>query len=212
MIFKMQSNRFKIIEFFVAFILIPVSFVFDYSHSLKLVVGCLGFLYVVFVLLKVEKQKFQISKTIKWTRFWRVTVTKLISIGLITTFYVWLTQPKSLFSVLINKPLVWLLILFIYAVFSVYPQELIYRTFFFKRYRNFFKNEKVLIFINAAVFSLGHLFFRNMLVVVLTFLGGILFAFTFNKTKSTLLVSIEHGLYGCWLFTVGIGGMLGFPT
>jgi membrane protease YdiL (CAAX protease family) len=65
---------------------------------------------------------------------------------------------------------------------------------------------------NAIFFSLGHLFFKNTLVIVLTFLGGLLFAFTFNKTKSTLLVSIEHAIYGCWLFSVGMGSMLGFPS
>jgi len=48
--------------------------------------------------------------------------------------------------------------------------------------------------------------------MILTFVGGILFALTFQKTKSTLLVSIEHAIYGCWLFTVGMGEMLGFPS
>ena len=48
--------------------------------------------------------------------------------------------------------------------------------------------------------------------MVLTFLGGLIFAITYYKTKSTLLVSIEHAIYGCWLFTVGMGDMLGFPS
>jgi membrane protease YdiL (CAAX protease family) len=65
--------------------------------------------------------------------------------------------------------------------------------------------------INAALFSLAHVFFKNALVMLLTFTGGILFALTFRKTKSTLLVSIEHSIYGCWLFTVGMGEILGFP-
>jgi membrane protease YdiL (CAAX protease family) len=62
------------------------------------------------------------------------------------------------------------------------------------------------------LFSWAHIFFKNSLVMILTFLGGILFAITFKKTQSTLLVSIEHAVYGCWLFTVGMGSMLGFPT
>jgi membrane protease YdiL (CAAX protease family) len=49
-------------------------------------------------------------------------------------------------------------------------------------------------------------------VLAFTFIGGILFAYTYQKTKSTLLVSIEHAIYGCWLFTVGMGTMLGFPS
>jgi membrane protease YdiL (CAAX protease family) len=106
----------------------------------------------------------------------------------------------------------WLMLLFIYSFFSVYPQELIYRTFYFERYKDLFSNEKLFIFVNAVVFSLAHLFFRKPLVIILTFVGGILFALTFYKTKSTLLVSIEHAIYGCWLFTVGMGSMLGFPS
>ena len=67
------------------------------------------------------------------------------------------------------------------------------------------------IFLNATLFSLAHIFFRNTLVLILTFLGGLLFAFTYHKSKSTLLVSIEHAIYGNWLFTVGMGEMLAFP-
>ena len=70
----------------------------------------------------------------------------------------------------------------------------------------------MLILVNAVLFSLAHLFFRNALVMILTFLGGIVFALTYHKTKSTLLVAIEHAIYGCWLYTVGMGEMLGFPT
>ncbi|WP_254712471.1 CPBP family intramembrane glutamic endopeptidase [Polaribacter pectinis] len=105
-----------------------------------------------------------------------------------------------------------MIFLFIYAFFSVYPQELLFRTFFFKRYENLFKNERLFIFINAVLFSLAHLFFQNTIVIVITFIGGILFAITYKKTKSTFLVSVEHAIYGCWLFTVGMGEMLGFPS
>jgi len=46
---------------------------------------------------------------------------------------------------------------------------------------------------------------------MLTFIGGVLFAYTYQKTKSTALVAIEHAVYGNWLFTVGMGEMLAFP-
>jgi membrane protease YdiL (CAAX protease family) len=104
------------------------------------------------------------------------------------------------------------MILIFYTFFSVYPQELIYRTFFFQRYQSLLKNESLFILINAVVFSLAHIFFKNTLVLFSTFIGGIIFAYTYKKTKSTLLVSIEHAIYGCWLFTVGMGNMLGFPS
>ena len=208
----MQSIRYKFLELFIIFILIPISFAFNYAPILKLTIGVLGFTYIIYILFKVEKIKLQIGKNINWVAFWKLTIIKLIIIAVITSLFVWFTDANSLFIVVLNKPKLWILILILYSLFSVYPQELLYRTFFFKRYKNLFKNENIFIVINALLFSLAHLFFKNMLVLMLTFIGGILFAITFKKTKSTLLVSIEHSIYGCWLFTVGMGSMLGFPT
>lgn len=199
-------------EFFILFVLFPVSLAIDYPIWIKGFIGVSGFIYVIYYLLKIEKNTFKISPNINWKLFWTETGIKLSLIIIITTFYVWVTDSNQLFIVLRTKPLLWVVILFVYSLLSVYPQELLYRTFFFQRYQSLFKNEKLFVFINAIIFSLGHLFFKNALVIVLTFLGGLLFAITFNKTKSTLLVSIEHTIYGCWLFTAGMGTMLGFPS
>lgn len=207
----MNSVFYKGIEFFVIFILIPVSYSLSYSAYIKLALGVLGLCYIIYILLKVENEKFRITPYLNWKLFWIETLIKFLLIAFLTTLFVWLTNTKALFEVVLNKPIMWVKFLLIYSFFSVYPQELLYRTFFFKRYKMLFKNELLFIFINAIVFSLAHLFFKNSLVIILTFLGGLLFALTFNKTKSTLLVSIEHAIYGSWLFTVGMGSMLGFP-
>ncbi|WP_223267230.1 CPBP family intramembrane glutamic endopeptidase [Polaribacter sp. IC073] len=177
-----------------------------------MIIGISGFIYITYVLFKIEKIKLLIKKDINWRVFWQSTIIKLLIIAAITTIFVWYTDKENLFTVMVNKPKLWIFILLFYSLFSVYPQELLYRTFFFKRYKELFKSESLFIFINALLFSLAHLFFKNTLVLLLTFIGGILFAFTFKKTKSTLLVSIEHSIYGCWLFTVGMGSMLGFPS
>ena len=208
----MSSNIYRFAEFSILFIILPISFIFNYSIFIKLILGLLGFVYVIYILLKVEKNKFKISKNLNWKHFWKMTLLKMFLIAVLTTIFVYFTSKESLFKVLLNKPLLWLGILFIYSFFSVYPQELIYRTFYFQRYKNLFSNINVLLLVNAIVFSIAHLFFKNGLVILLTFLGGLLFAFTYNKSKSTLLVTIEHAIYGCWLFTVGMGEMLGFPS
>jgi membrane protease YdiL (CAAX protease family) len=208
----MQSTRYKSLELLIIFVLIPLSFAFSYAPILKLIIGVSGFTYIIYVLFKIEKIKIRIEKNINWTTFWRSTLIKLSIIIVITSLFVWLTDAQSLFVVMLNKPKLWVLILFFYSFFSVYPQELLYRTFFFQRYENLFKNERLFILVNALLFSLAHLFFKNTLVLLLTFVGGVLFAITFKKTKSTVLVSIEHSIYGCWLFTVGMGNMLGFPS
>lgn len=209
---KIHSTTYKLSELLILFVLFPVSLTIDYPIWIKILIGLLGFVYVICFLLKIEKKRFKISASIDWKRFWNETLLKLLVIVVITTFYVWLTDSSQLFIVLRTKPILWLVILFVYSLLSVYPQEILYRTFFFQRYQSLLKNEKLFIFINAIIFSLGHLFFKNALVIVLTFLGGLLFAFTFTRTKSTLLVTVEHTIYGCWLFTVGMGTMLGFPS
>ena len=208
----MNTTSYKLSEFFILFIVFPISVTIDFPVWIKFMVGLLGFCYVIYLLLKVENIQIKVKASLNWKSFWLTTFLKFIFIALVTFIYVWFTDKAQLFNVVLNKPLLWVIILFVYSVFSVYPQELIYRTFFFKRYRPLVKNEYLFVFINAVVFSLGHIFFNNLLVFVLTFFGGLLFAFTFSKTKSTLLVSIEHAFYGCWLFTVGMGSMLGFPS
>jgi uncharacterized protein len=210
--FNMKSNTYKLIELFLIFILVPVSFAMPYSPWIKLTLGFIGFSYILYVLIKIEKEKFKIAENIKWKLFWKQTIIKFSIIIVLTTLFVWFTNNEAFFNVILNKPKLWLFILFVYSAFSVYPQELIYRTFFFIRYEGLFKNTNQFLFLNAIVFSLGHIFFKNTLVLILTLLGGLLFAITFKKTKSTILVSIEHAIYGCWLFTVGMGEMLGFPA
>lgn len=207
-----QNTSYKLTEFFLIFILMPVSLVLDYPAWLKLGLGLFGFVYICWMLLRVEKQRFKLNEHLNWKSFWKRTLVLLACICVLTIIYVCVTDISKLFIVPKTKLLLWVFILFFYSVFSVYPQELIYRTFFFVRYESLFQNKKLLIFINAIVFCLAHFFFKNTLVLILTFLGGILFALTFVKTKSTLLVTIEHAIYGSWLFTVGMGEMLGFPV
>ncbi|WP_193316028.1 CPBP family intramembrane glutamic endopeptidase [Flavicella marina] len=106
----------------------------------------------------------------------------------------------------------WITFIGVYTFLSVIPQELIYRSFYFNRYQKLINNKHLLLFMNAIVFSLGHIFFMSPLVLGITFVGGWVFAYTYTNTKSLLLVSIEHAIYGCWLYTVGFGELLGFPV
>ena len=186
----MSSAFFKLSEFFLIFIIIPIAFALDFNVWVKLILGLFGFIYIIVLLVKVEKLSFDIAPNLNWKSFFKRVFIKLMVIAVVTSLYVFITDKESLFNVVIAKPKLWVVILIVYSLFSVYPQELIYRTFFFKRYKALISNKVLFIFINAIVFSLGHIFFRNTLVLILTFFGGLLFAFTYSKTKSTILVSI----------------------
>ena len=196
---------------FFLFILLPVSFLFAYPTVIKVGLALTGFIYILIHLIRSESLQFRFPDKNYWKPFWKETILKLSIISIVTSLYVFWIIPGQLFSVLIEKPRLWVIILFIYSFFSVWPQEIIYRTFFYDRYQSLIKNKYLFIFINAILFSLAHIFLKSFLVQLLTFIGGVLFAITYQKTKSTTLVSIEHAIYGNWIFTVGMGEMLAFP-
>jgi membrane protease YdiL (CAAX protease family) len=128
-----------------------------------------------------------------------------------STVAVALLEPDRLFSVVRTDPALWLLMLVVYCCFSVYPQTLVFRSFFFERYGRLFRDERVLLLVSAVAFAWAHTIIAHPLVYALTFCGGILFGRTWLRSRSALAVSIEHALYGFWLFTVGLGGYFAFP-
>ena len=106
-----------------------------------------------------------------------------------------------------TRPTVWLLVAVLYPILSVYPQEIMYRTFFFHRYARLFRGRGSLIAANALLFGWAHILVHNFTAMILTTVGGLIFACTYQRYRSTLLVAAEHALYGDFVFTVGIGGM-----
>ena len=125
----------------------------------------------------------------------------LILIGLA----VWVFAPQLLFSLVRRVPVLWLAVVILYPVFSVYPQELLYRAFFFHRYRPLFGAGVGMIVASAAAFGFVHIIFGNWIAISLTAIGGVLFAWTYRKTGSLLLTCLEHALFGDFIFTIGIG-------
>jgi len=104
-----------------------------------------------------------------------------------------------------HNPALWVVVMVAYPVVSVYPQGLVYRAFFFERYAGIFPGKWAMIAASAAAFAFLHIIFRNWLAVGLTFAGGLLFAARYAGTGSLAASSFEHALYGCWLFTIGLG-------
>ena len=94
--------------------------------------------------------------------------------------------------------------MFIYPVLSVWPQEMVYRTFIFRRYQPFFDKISFPI-LSAAAFGFVHILFLNPVAILLTAGGGYMFARTYEKSRSLALVCFEHALYGCLIFTIGLG-------
>jgi uncharacterized protein len=104
-----------------------------------------------------------------------------------------------------SNPLSWALVMVLYPPLSVYPQAIIYRAFLFERYRRLFGVGWGIVLASAVAFAFVHIVFRNLLAVVLTLPAGLLFAARYWQTGSLAASSFEHALYGCAIFTIGLG-------
>jgi membrane protease YdiL (CAAX protease family) len=99
----------------------------------------------------------------------------------------------------------WLVVILLYPLFSALPQELIYRTFLFHRYKSILPNKTHRVWLSACAFGFAHIFYANWIAVILSVFAGYIFCQTYLKTKSTLLVALEHSIWGLSLFVFGLG-------
>lgn len=104
-----------------------------------------------------------------------------------------------------HRPEAWLLLLVLYPLLAAYPQEVVFRGFFFQRYRPLFPDSRVMVLASGLSFGLAHLFYGNWVAPVVAGLGGILFGYRYLSSNSLVAVGVEHGLWGNLLFTLGIG-------
>jgi membrane protease YdiL (CAAX protease family) len=114
-------------------------------------------------------------------------------------------SPRTFLNFPRSNPLSWGLGIVLYPLLSVYPQGIIYRAFLFERYRVLFGTGWGIVLASAAAFAFVHIVFRNSLAVLLTLLAGLLFAVRYWQTGSLVASSFEHALYGCAIFTIGLG-------
>ena len=116
-----------------------------------------------------------------------------------------LFRPDLLLTFPRFYPEVWLGILVTYPILSVYPQEVVFRAFFFHRYHVLFPTLWGKVAASGLTFGFAHIIFANWLAPVMTAIIGFQFAFTYARTGSTLQVAVEHGIWGVYAFTVGLG-------
>ena len=131
---------------------------------------------------------------------------RFIIIAAAMTLFVLLYKPEIFLVLVKTEPWRWLAVMLFYPVFSAFIQEVLFRNFFFYRYERLFEGRiLLLVTVNALLFAYVHIVFENWIAVIFTFFGGLLFAQTYLKTRSTLLTAIEHSLYGNTLYTLGLG-------
>lgn len=136
---------------------------------------------------------------------WQQIVVLFVVLAALIAAAIFLLRPEWAFNLVRHTPLFWALVMALYPVLSVYPQGIVFRSFLFHRYRSLFANPVTMTIVSALAFSYAHIVFRNVIAVSFTLVGGVIFAWRYRGSKSLFVSSFEHALYGCWMFTVGLG-------
>lgn len=117
-----------------------------------------------------------------------------------------LFDRENLLNLPLANPKLFLVFSITYPLFSAFGQEIIYRLFLFERYKEVFVKEYVLVLLSALVFSFVHIVYLSYLSLILTFIFGLYAALVYKSSRSVFLTSILHGLYGNYVFFIGLGG------
>lgn len=120
---------------------------------------------------------------------WKGVVFRFIPLAALLGLIVILTRPAPLFAFPRKDPSQWLLFSALFPVAPAYVEEFIFRVFFLHRYRPLFPKPLVRMAACAFSFSRAHVHLANVWPLSLSFLGSLLFARTFERSRSAALVS-----------------------
>jgi uncharacterized protein len=136
---------------------------------------------------------------------WFPLAGRIAGVAVFLLVYAALLHRDSFFILPRERPQLWLMIVMLYPLVSAFPQEFLYRSFYFRRYRAILPLGLKGILINAAAFGFLHIIYDNVPAVLLSFAAGIVFASVYLKTGKLTIPWIEHALYGLMVFTFGLG-------
>ncbi|MEC8225006.1 MAG: CPBP family glutamic-type intramembrane protease [Pseudomonadota bacterium] len=207
----MNANQYRWLEFTLIFVSLPLLGFFLRAYLANWLIPALIILMAVCGMLLLSDPHFKRFRLTSLGQFSAVK-RRLFSFfflgALFSGMFYGIMNQENWFSLPRNSFNDWLMLLLLYPILSVMSQELIFRTYFFHRYKRIMPSKTVRIIVSASVFALAHIVYANVLAVLLAFLGGLLFSYTYAQSRSTFVCVIEHSLWGLWMFTLGLGDVL----
>lgn len=140
----------------------------------------------------------------EWS-LWKPILIRFVISAIAMTGLVFAIAPERFLEFPTQRTPLWMMVMVFYPLLSVIPQEIIFRVFFFERYKAIFHGKWAMLAASAVTFGFAHVVLQNWVAVLMTIIGGYYFAQTYHKRQSLALVWAEHALYGCFLFTIGLG-------
>jgi hypothetical protein len=190
------------VEFAVVFVGLPLLIVAIKEHALLI-----GLLWIgAFLAYRFTRNLPQLKTDL--SQFWRNLRPILLRFAVLApaiAALTWLLLPEAFLAFPRERPDLWLVVMIAYPLLSVWPQEMIFRAFLYRRYAALFGRQWGYVAASALAFGYAHMIFLNGIAIVMSAFGGFLFARDYARNQSLLLVCLEHTLYGCLIFTVGLG-------
>lgn len=115
-----------------------------------------------------------------------------------------LMRPEALWFLPRNRPDFLMALFLLYPLLSALPQELVFRPLFFHRYGAILPNGQGAIALNAGIFAFAHLMYWSLIVAVMTFIGGWIFARAYLR-HGFPAAFVLHAVAGNLLFAIGMG-------
>lgn len=202
----MKTRIYLYLEFVLLFFGIPTLVYLDQDFIRPSII-ILPALVFIFLLLR-KNTDFKWRELISWTVSGKTMAGSAVIIlicGLLMLGYVWLFERHNLFNLPRANIWIFLAMVVFYPVFSAYGQEIIYRTFLFRRYSVIFPKAWQFILLSALTFSFLHIVYYDPVSMILTFIGGLYFSWVYITTRSVLYTAVLHGIFGMLVFGVGLG-------
>lgn len=206
MTMTLQKTIFRIIEFLLLFFGIPLFIYFDrnFIHPSIIILPVLVFIFLVMK----KTTDFTFRELVRWgikrTTLLRNGIILLVCL-LLMFGYVVVFEREQLFNLPRANPWIYVAMCVFYPVFSAYGQEIIYRTFLFRRYDRLFRKEWQFVLASGVAFSFLHIVYYDPVSMILTLIGGIYLARVYLQTRSVLFTAVLHGILGIIVFGVGLG-------
>lgn len=199
-----SSTPYLVFEFLVFYVFIPFlanRFLDGWWKIIPLILIALLFLMLLIADAKFDKKVFFRLDRV----YLKKSVVRVLVITFLMIWFTWWFFPDLFFKYPITDINAYMITFFLYPLASVLPQELIYRVYFFHRYKKLVPEKYLLMLSNAIIFGLTHFIYDNWVAPIATFLVSWIFIFNYLKTRSLLNVSLEHYFYGLVMFTIGFG-------
>lgn len=199
-----NSTPYLVLELLFFYVFVPFLASIFFDGWLKVIP--LVLIAVFFLALLLNDSNFDNRILFRFDRLYVVkSLTRVMLISLLLLWFTYWIFPDLFFHYPVQNLKRYLITLVIYPIASVIPQEIIYRVYFFHRYKAIVPEKFLLWLSNAIIFGLTHMIYENWVAPIATFLVSWIFIYNYYQTKSLLNVSLEHYFYGLVMFTVGFG-------